>query len=260
MSQRVVSAARLAAPRSTRVNDFARGYLSRLGGVAAAAAAVAVLGGYSSASCDQPNSSGKWIPPDDRQRTSAASKPAPSAAAAETDYEPDDEGVLVVNWSGTHSVVTKALHEPETTDELEALVADCHRAGRKLRVVGSAISPNGLGLSAAGEMVSLTFCDSVLAVDPARLTVRVQAGARVSQVVEELRKHGLTLQNYASIREQQLGGFIQAGAHGTGARIPPVDDQVREEFVLFVLKVMLKVMLKVIAKLTFGRIRWGKCC
>ena len=29
------------------------------------------------------------------------------------------------------------------------------------------------------------------------------------QLVGELRKHGLTLVNYASIREQSIGGFIQ---------------------------------------------------
>lgn len=46
------------------------------------------------------------------------------------------------------------------------------------------------------------------------------------QVVESLRPHGLTLQNFASIREQAIGGFIQVGAHGTGASIPPVDQQV----------------------------------
>ena len=46
------------------------------------------------------------------------------------------------------------------------------------------------------------------------------------QVVEALRPHGLTLQNFASIREQAIGGFIQVGAHGTGASIPPVDEQV----------------------------------
>lgn len=56
--------------------------------------------------------------------------------------------------------------------------------------------------------------------------VRVQCGARVETVVEAIRSHGLTLQNYASIKEQQIGGFVQIGAHGTGARIPPVDEQV----------------------------------
>jgi hypothetical protein len=38
--------------------------------------------------------------------------------------------------------------------------------------------------------------------------------------------HRLTLQNYASISEQQIGGFLQVGAHGTGARTPPADEQV----------------------------------
>lgn len=108
--------------------------------------------------------------------------------------------------------------------------------------------------------------------------VRVQAGCRVQQVADALKPHGLTLQNYASIREQQIGGFTQVrararcvccawqstrstavvqlwpvpccnapplvscpweisftpmanftpqvSAHGTGATIPPVDEQV----------------------------------
>jgi L-galactono-1,4-lactone dehydrogenase len=36
----------------------------------------------------------------------------------------------------------------------------------------------------------------------------------------------LTLPNLASIAEQQMGGFVQVGAHGTGARIAPVDHYV----------------------------------
>jgi L-galactono-1,4-lactone dehydrogenase len=59
-------------------------------------------------------------------------------------------------------------------------------------------------------MVSLALLDEILQVDPASKQVRVQAGARVQEVVEALRPHGLTLQNYASIREQSIGGFTQA--------------------------------------------------
>ena len=69
-------------------------------------------------------------------------------------------------------------------------------------------------------------CDSILSIDEEKKQVRVQAGARVTDVVEALRPHGLTLQNYASIAEQQIGGFLQVGAHGTGAGVPPVDEQV----------------------------------
>ena len=40
--------------------------------------------------------------------------------------------------------------------------------------------------------------------------LRRQAGARIADVVEALRPHGLALQNIASIREQAMGGFVQA--------------------------------------------------
>ena len=41
------------------------------------------------------------------------------------------------------------------------------------------------------------------------MQVTVQAGARIQDVVDQLRPHGLTLQNFASIREQSVGGFTQ---------------------------------------------------
>jgi L-galactono-1,4-lactone dehydrogenase len=76
-------------------------------------------------------------------------------------------------------------------------------------------------------MVSLALMDRVLAVDPVARTVTAQAGARVADVTAALRPHGLTLPVFASIKEQSLGGYTQAGVHGTGARIPPADAAVR---------------------------------
>ena len=37
----------------------------------------------------------------------------------------------------------------------------------------------------------------------------MEAGARIQDVVDRLRPQGLTLQNFASIREQSVGGFTQ---------------------------------------------------
>ena len=56
----------------------------------------------------------------------------------------------------------------------------------------------------------------------------MQAGARVSQILAALKEQGLTLENFSSITEQQVGGWTQVSAHGTGARIPPVDEMVTE--------------------------------
>ncbi len=139
----------------------------------------------------------------------------------------NDETTVLLNWSGTHavSVHNDSFWEPETIEELEAIVKKCHENKHPVRPLGSALSPNGLAFHPGG-MVSLTNLDKIINVDKENMTVTVQAGARVSQVVDALRPYGLTLPNLASIAEQQMGGFIQVGAHGTGARIAPVDHYV----------------------------------
>ena len=132
-----------------------------------------------------------------------------------------------MNWSGTHRASVRGAYHPESEAEVAAVVAMHHRAGVPLRPIGSAISPNGLGFPPEhGSSLNLGLMDRLLSVDREAGTATVQAGARVSAVVEALRPHGLTLENYASIAEQQIGGFTQVSAHGTGARVPPVDDQV----------------------------------
>jgi len=58
-------------------------------------------------------------------------------------------------------------------------------------------------------MVNLALMDKVLEVDKEKKRVTVQAGIRVQQLVDAIKDYGLTLQNFASIREQQIGGIIQ---------------------------------------------------
>jgi len=139
----------------------------------------------------------------------------------------EDETTHLLNWSGTHEVnlSSKLFHEPETMQELEEIVNDCYKNKIPIRPLGSALSPNAVGFSQKG-MISMANLDRVIKVDLENQTVTCEAGARVSQVIEELRKYNLTLPNLASIAEQQMGGFIQVGAHGTGANISPVDEYV----------------------------------
>lgn len=129
-------------------------------------------------------------------------------------YAPLPEDLHTVsNWSGTHEVHTRVFLQPETLGELEAVVREAHEKKSKIRPVGSGLSPNGIGLQRAG-MVNLALMDKVIDVDREARRVRVQAGARVSQLVDALREHGLTLQNFASIREQQVGGIVQVDLLG----------------------------------------------
>ncbi|KAF5750266.1 L-galactono-1 4-lactone dehydrogenase mitochondrial-like isoform X1 [Tripterygium wilfordii] len=141
-------------------------------------------------------------------------------------YAPMPEDLHTVsNWSGTHEVLTREFHQPENLVELEKLVKESNEKKAKIRPVGSGLSPNGIGLAKAG-MVNLALTDKVLEVDKVKKRVRVQAGIRVQQLLDGIKDYGLTLQNFASIREQQIGGIVQVGAHGTGARLPPIDEQV----------------------------------
>ncbi|GKV41712.1 hypothetical protein SLEP1_g49210 [Rubroshorea leprosula] len=141
-------------------------------------------------------------------------------------YAPLPEDLHTVsNWSGTHEVQTRHFHQPENLQQLEELVRQSNEKRMKIRPVGSGLSPNGIGL-ARGGMVNLALMDKVLEVDKQKKQVKVQAGIRVQGLVDAIKEHGLTLQNFASIREQQIGGIVQVGAHGTGARLPPIDEQV----------------------------------
>lgn len=114
----------------------------------------------------------------------------------------------VSNWSGTHEVLTRFFHQPEDLQQLEELVKESNEKRDKIRPVGSGLSPNGIGLARAG-MVNLALMDKVLEVDKEKKRVRVQGGIRVQQLVDGIKDYGITLQNFASIREQQIGGIVQ---------------------------------------------------
>lgn len=95
----------------------------------------------------------------------------------------ENETTTLLNWSGTHAVNVSndSYWEPETVEELEAIIKHCHERHKPVRPLGSALSPNGIGFHPGG-MVSLTNLDKIIKVDKDAMTVTVQAGARVSQV------------------------------------------------------------------------------
>jgi len=129
------------------------------------------------------------------------------------DYHPDDDDdddddnddtTDIVNWSGTHKVTiaNKNYWEPESVEEVERIVKDCHERGQPIRPIGSSLSPNGIALNGNG-MISLANIDKVLEIDTKKKTITVEAGIPVRQVIETLRPYKLTLPNLASIAEQQ---------------------------------------------------------
>ena len=147
--------------------------------------------------------------------------PSPTTPIEILALDSDDEAHLV-NWSRTHEAHPKHLYQPDSVEELTSLVQYAHRTGRKLRPCGTFLSPNGI---ATGEdmMVSLAGIDKIKNINLCDQEVTVEAGIVVDVLLTELAKLGLTLANFSSIKEQQMGGWTQVAAHGTGATLPTVD-------------------------------------
>jgi len=133
----------------------------------------------------------------------------------------------LTNWSSTHSCAPVRLYEPRTAQECVRLLQTFHKRHQKIRAVGTALSPNGLGMAtvAGDSMLSVAGLDSI-DVDVAARTVTAGAGATVSAVLSALKKHDLTLENFSSIQEQQMAGWTQVSAHGTGITLPPADEMI----------------------------------
>lgn len=117
-----------------------------------------------------------------------------------------EEGQVLTNWSSTHSCAPRRIYEPKSAQEVVRVLQMFHEKKERIRPVGTALSPNGIGMNSKSSesLLSLAHIDNVK-VDVAKKQVTVGAGARVSSVLAELKKHGLTLQNFSSIQEQQLG-------------------------------------------------------
>ncbi len=133
------------------------------------------------------------------------------------------------NWSGTAVVTVSGHHEPRDESELSEVIRAAAESGRKVRFVGSNMSPNGVALADGVVAVSTRRFDRVLEVSKGEKKesggwVRTQSGVRVEDLLDRLEEKGLTLVAFPATTGMTVGGLIQAGCHGTGASSPPLDE------------------------------------
>jgi L-gulonolactone oxidase len=126
------------------------------------------------------------------------------------------ENVHVVNWASTYSARPRSFYEPASVDEVSSVVRAAAAAGRVIKVVGGAHSPNDCAMS-DDVMMTLRRMNRVLEVDASSRLVKVEAGILLHDLHEVLDRHGLAMPNLGSISEQSVAGCIATGTHGTGA-------------------------------------------
>jgi alkyldihydroxyacetonephosphate synthase len=121
---------------------------------------------------------------------------------------------------------------PREESEIEAVLAWCESEGAAAIPFGGGTSVVGGVEGRLGErpFVSLDLrrLDRVLEVDAISLAARIQAGATVPRLEEQLREHGLTLRHFPqSFEFATLGGWIATRAGGHFATLlTHVDDLV----------------------------------
>jgi xylitol oxidase len=114
----------------------------------------------------------------------------------------------VDNWAGTYTYRARALHRPETLEQLQELVAGAER----VRVLGSRHSFSDIGDSA--ELVSLDALPADVVVDGD--TVSCGAAVRYGELAEALHAEGAALHNLASLPHISVAGAIATATHGSG--------------------------------------------
>lgn len=131
----------------------------------------------------------------------------------------------VWNWSATHSSGPNAIVlAPEDKRGVQQTLRYLSEQKDRFRLIGSGNSPNGSFL----QRIMLSVENLKKIEDSECERVRVEAGATVGELLESLERSNATLENFSSITSQQVGGWTQVAAHGTGASLPTVDDMVEE--------------------------------
>jgi len=132
----------------------------------------------------------------------------------------------LLNWTGDRSWAPRTLAEPAGRAELVDALARASEWDCPVRVIGGGHSMNG-GPVTDGVAISLRRMNSLLDVDRANGTVRVEAGIELDELNELLWREGLALRNQGDIGDQSIAGAIATGTHGTGSRLRGIAASVR---------------------------------
>ena len=142
----------------------------------------------------------------------------------EQEEEEEDEHT-VMNYSATHCATPLHYFTPNNTKEVENLVSYFNKNKIAFRAMGSGISPNGISYS-NNAIMDMSNCNKIINIDAENMQITVEAGIKIKDILNAIIPYNMTLENIPSIQEQQIGGLIQVGAHGTGINIGPCDMQV----------------------------------
>lgn len=127
------------------------------------------------------------------------------------------------NWAGNVSFSAAAVHRPQSTAELAALVAGHGR----VKAIGSGYSFSTVA-DTDGALIRLDRMPKVIEIDADRSRVRVAAGITFAELAPRLHERGFALRNLGSLPHITVAGACATGTHGSGNGNPSIAAGVRE--------------------------------
>ena len=117
------------------------------------------------------------------------------------------------NWAGNYTYKAKNLHQPNSVDEVQALVKKLNQQ----KALGSCHCFNDIADTPLDQISSLNL-NKVISLDEKAMTVTVEAGAKYGQFSPELDKKGFALHNLASLPHISVAGACSTATHGSGMK------------------------------------------
>jgi FAD/FMN-containing dehydrogenase len=122
------------------------------------------------------------------------------------------------NWAHTLRFKPAQFCQPESEADVIAIVKDALTKGGTVRTQGTGHTWANFVVT-DGTLVQLDKMNKGLTADVLNHRYTVQAGIRITDLIENLAGDGLAMKNLGSITAQSIAGAISTGTHGTGLRI-----------------------------------------
>jgi L-gulonolactone oxidase len=116
---------------------------------------------------------------------------------------------LRIDQASTAGIVT-----PESAEDLQAILQPGSGHSAPFRPRGAGSSATDCNTSTVGTIIDMTRLDEIVDIDAYNHRITVQAGARISQVMDALAAHGMELEGSHDLIERTVGGAVAGGCIG----------------------------------------------
>ncbi len=120
---------------------------------------------------------------------------------------------MLKNWAGNYTYQAFPLEQPDTMDELQALV----KKSGHLKVLGTRHCFNNIADS-AHRLISLDHLGKMITLDKNYGTITVPANMRYGELAVYLQSNGYALHNLASLPHISIAGACATATHGSGIK------------------------------------------